>query len=139
MMALEEYTAHHADTVENIMYRWPWRRFEGMFKRHLLRQAREELLRMRDMRLAALDANMNYDSSENTKLKQEKSESLQDAFRTAERMLYSGDVDKPPTDEYEDDPLFAPIKARAQVLRAQVNQPLVEQAGMGRQLIEANS
>jgi hypothetical protein len=80
MTALEEYTAHHAETVEEIMHRWPWRRFEGMFKRHLLRKAREELRQMRDMRIVALDANM---------------------------------------------------------MRDEASQPLVEQAGMGRQLIGA--
>jgi len=135
MTALEEYTAHHGETAEEIMHRWPWRRFEGMFRRHLLRKAREELRQMRDLRLAALDANMNFDSSENQQAKQSRVEALQKSFREAERMLYAGGESEP--DPYDDDPLFAPLRRRAQTLQAEVGQPLVKQAGMGRQLLEA--
>jgi hypothetical protein len=138
MRALEEYTAHHADTVEEIMYRWPWRRFEGLFRLHLLRKAREELRQMRDLRLAALDANMNFDSQENSSAKQQRADGLQDAFRQVEVALYSdAPMQDPDVAVMEADPLFAPINERARQLRNEINRPLVEQAGMGRQLIEA--
>lgn len=138
MTALEEYTAHHADTAEEIMYRWPWRRFEGMFRLHLLRKAREEMRQMRDLRLAALDANMNYDSQENAQAKQQRIDGLQDAFRQAERVLYSdAPVQDPDVAAMESDPLFAPINDRARELRNEIARPLVEQAGLGRKLIEA--
>jgi hypothetical protein len=138
MTALEEYTAHHADTVEEIMYRWPWRRFEGMFKRHLLRKAREELRQMRDLRLAAIDANTNYDSKENANARQQRVEGLQSAYDEGVRILYSPARAPEPQPE-DDDPLFAPIRRRASQLRGEASQPLVEQAGMGQKLIEATS
>jgi len=134
MTALEEYTAHHAERAEDIMYRWPWRRFEGMFRMHLLRKAREELRQMRDLRLAALDANMNYDSNENRNAKAERIEGLNSAFNEGVRILYSKPSDAP-VEVNEEDPLFAPIRRRAQQLEQEVNQPLVAEAGMGRQLI----
>jgi formate dehydrogenase maturation protein FdhE len=137
MTALEEYTAHHAESAEEIMYNWPWRRFEGMFRRHLLRKAREELRQLRDLRLAALDANMNFDSKENQEAKQSRLEGLQEAFQRAERLLYSGKGAEAEEDAYENDPLFAPLHRRAQTLRTEADQPLVAQAGMGRHLLEA--
>lgn len=135
MTALEEYTAHHSETAEEIMYRWSWRRFEGMFKRHLLRKAREELRQMRDLRIAAMDANMNYDSNENRNVKQERVEGLQRAYHEGVQILYSAVGPSQP--EPEEDPLFAPLRHRAAALRTEADTPLVAQAGMGRQLIEA--
>lgn len=133
MMALEEYTANHSDTVEEVMYGWSWRRFEGMFKRHLLRKAREELRQMRDLRLAALDANTNFDSQENANAKKSRVEALQGAYQDSIRMLY-GVASKTANEvEMEEDPLFS----RAGQLRSSASQPLVSQAGMGRELLEA--
>lgn len=109
-----------------------------MFRLHLLRKARDELRQMRDLRLAALDANMNYDSQDNQQAKQQRIDGLQEAFQRAEVALYS---DAPMQDAdvaaMENDPLFAPINERARQLRNEIDQPLVEQAGMGRQLLEA--
>jgi cation transport regulator ChaB len=138
-MAMEEFCAHHAETVEDVM-RWPWRRFERMFKLHLLRRAREELRQMRDMRLAALDANTNFDSKDNRRAKEERVEGLQQAYLSAVRMLYAEDKQddqKGLADDAFDDPLFAPLKRRAAALQEQSSQPLVEQAGMGHKLLEA--
>lgn len=118
------------------MYRWPWRRFEEMFKRHLLRKAREELRQMRDLRIAAMDANMNFDSSENQKAKESRIEALQDGYLRAVAMLDASTRPKQPDpyeEAYESDPLFNPT-ARARL--AEAERPLVEQAGMGRKLIE---
>lgn len=137
MMALEEYTAHHAERAEDIMYRWPWRRFEGMFRRHLLRKAREELTRLRDLRIAAIDANMNFDSKENVEAKRERIEGYQKACEEGIRILYAKQAPEE-VDPVEEDPLFAPLKKRATVLHAEINQPLVKEAGMGRQLLEAS-
>jgi hypothetical protein len=136
MMALEEYTAHHGERAEEIMYRWPWRRFEGMFRRHLLRKAREELIRMRDLRIAAIDANMNWDSKENEDAKKSRVESYQKGCEEGIRILYSASPQPEFDQDIEDDPLFAPVKRRAGELREQINQPLVKEAGMGRQLLE---
>jgi hypothetical protein len=133
MTALEEYTAHHSESAEKIMYRWPWQRFEGMFRRHLLRKAREELRQMRDLRLAAMDANTNYDAQENRTARQQRTEDLRRAFEEGERILYSS-LSQPEPEPEEDDPLFAPIKRRAVQLHAEANQPLVPQAGMARVL-----
>jgi hypothetical protein len=138
MTALEEYTAHHPDTVEEIMHRWPWRRFEGMFKRHLLRKAREELRQMRDLRVAALDANTNFDAKENAEVKQQRLEQYQESYLKGIEILYSAPEQRQPTPE-EEDPLFAPIRRRANQMREEIARPIVEQAGMGRQLIEATS
>lgn len=135
MMALEEYTAHHAERAEEIMHRWPWRRFEGMFRRHLLRKGREELIRMRDLRIAAIDANMNFDSKENENVKRQRITGYQEACEDGIRILYSKQAPFE-IDQAEEDPLFAPVRRRANALHSQINQPLVEQAGMGRQLLE---
>lgn len=134
MTAVEEYTAHHAETLHTIMYEWGWRTFEGMFRRHLLRKAREELRQMRDLRLAALDANTNFDSEENRNAKQQRVEGLQHAYEEGLRILYSGPSEVVTEKE---DPLFAPIRRRAAQLGQEVAQPLVQEAGMGRQLLEA--
>jgi hypothetical protein len=135
MTALEEYTAHHHDSVEEIMHRWPWRRFEGMFRRHLLRKAREELRQMRDLRLAAIDSNTNFDMPENKAARQQRIEGLQESFEQAVMML-SSDAPMPQEDDADDDPLFSEAARRR---LNQANQPLVTQAGMGRDLLEATS
>lgn len=137
MTALEEYTAHHSETVEQIMYDWPWRRFEGMFRRHLLRKAREEMRQIRDLRLAAIDANMNYDSKENASAREQKTSGLQEAYEQGVRMLYASPHDSEAgvvDADLEDDPLFAPVARRR---AREAAQPLVEQAGAGRRLLEA--
>lgn len=115
------------------MYQWGWRRFERMFQMHLLRKARDELREVRDLRLAALDANMNFDSSEGLRHKQQRSEALQDAFQEAIYRLYAPPVSEQ-ADE-EEDPLFAPLKRRADALRGEATAPLAPQAGMGRALL----
>jgi hypothetical protein len=135
MTALEEYTAHHPDTAEEIMYRWPWRRFEGMFKRHLLRKAREDMRQMRDLRLAALDANTNFDSKENENAKQQRVEGLQNAYQEGVQILYSAGEEPVATRLEDEDPLFAPLRRRAAQGQVEANQPLVKEAGMGRQLV----
>lgn len=136
MTALEEYTAHHSESAEDIMYRWGWRRFEGMFRRHLMRKAREELRQMRDLRLAAMDANTNFDSKDNQQAKQSRSDALQQAYTDGIKIIYSDAPVESPPDDYDTDPLFAPIRRRAEALAQEVNQPLVKQAGMGQQLLE---
>jgi hypothetical protein len=133
MTALEEYTAHHHDSVEEIMHRWPWRRFEGMFRRHLLRKAREELRQMRDLRLAAIDSNTNFDMAENKAARQQRIEGLQESFEQGLALL-AGDVTPDPQEDPDDDPLFSEAARRR---LNQANQPLVAQAGMGRDLFEA--
>jgi len=138
MTAVEEYTAHHAETMEEILHKWGWRRFERMFRLHLLRKARDELRRMRDLRLAAMDANTNYDSSENQNAKTARTDALHQAYLDAERTLYSAQPDEPePEDDYGDDPLFAPLRRRAGQLQQEISRPLAPQSGMGRDLIEA--
>jgi hypothetical protein len=98
MTAAEEYTAHHAERLEDVMYSWGWRRFEGMFRLHLLRRAREELRQMRDLRIAAIDANTNYDSKENADAKTERVEGLHSAYHDGVRVLYSrADPNRPRT------------------------------------------
>ena len=138
MTALEEYTAHHAERAEDVMYRWPWRRFEVMFKRHLMRKAREELRQMRDLRVAALDANTNFDSKENQDAKRSRVEGYHKAYVEGVKILY-GKPGEPEPDPLEDDPFFNPVRRRAEQMRSEVNQPLTPQAGMGRQLLEATS
>jgi hypothetical protein len=137
MTAAEEYTAHHGERLEEVLHEWGWRRFEGMFRLHLLRIAREELREMRDLRIAATDANTNYDSKENADAKVQRIEGLHGAYRDGVQMLYSADSDPEPVQGDMDDPLFAPLRARAKTLQQEVNQPLVPQAGVGRQLLEA--
>jgi hypothetical protein len=136
MIAAEEYTAHHGESLHTIMYEWGWRTFEGMFRRHLLRKAVEELRQMRDLRLAAIDANTNFDSQENQQARQARVEALQQAFIDARRTLYlSGqEVEQDP---YGDDPLFNPLRQRAREMQTEASTPLVPQAGMGQQLLEA--
>jgi hypothetical protein len=137
MTAAEEYTAHHAERLEDVMYCWGWRRFEGMFRLHLLRRAREELRQMRDLRIAAIDANTNYDSKENADAKTERVEGLHSAYHDGVRVLYSR-ADPQQTQDEEEDPLFAPLRKRAQTLQQEIDQPLVPQAGLGRQLLEVH-
>jgi hypothetical protein len=136
MIAAEEYTAHHGESLHTIMYEWGWRTFEGMFRRHLLRKAVEELRQMRDLRLAAIDANTNFDSQENQQARQARVEALQQAFIDARRTLYSSgqEVEQDP---YGDDPLFNPLRQRAREMQTEASTPLVPQAGMGQQLLEA--
>lgn len=92
---------------------------------------------MRDLRLAALDANMNYDSEENRPAKQQRAEGLQKAYEEGLKIL-SAAPSQPKADDSEDDPLFNPIKRRAVQVHHEANQPLVAEAGMGRQLLEAS-
>jgi hypothetical protein len=120
--------------LDTILHQWSWRRFERMFQLHLLRKARDELREMRDLRLAALDANMNFDSKDGIPHKQQRTEALHDAFREAIYRLYSP-VASEPQESQEEDPLFAPLRRKADSSRDQALAPLAPQAGMGRALL----
>jgi hypothetical protein len=135
MTAAEEYCAHHAEPLHTIMYEWGWRLFEGMFRRHLLRKAREELRQMRDLRIAVLDANTNYDAKDNQQAKQERVEGYHQAYFDAVKILYSNPNAPAPQDPFDEDPLFSPLRQRAQQLRTEINEPLAPQSGMGQKLL----
>jgi hypothetical protein len=92
---------------------------------------------MRDLRIAAIDANTNYDSKENADAKTERVEGLHSAYHDGVRVLYSR-ADPQQTQDEEEDPLFAPLRKRAQTLQQEIDQPLVPQAGLGRQLLEVH-
>ena len=119
------------------MHKWGWRRFERMFKLHLLRKAKEELRQMRDLRIAVLDANTNYDSEENRRAKENRVEGIRDGFNRCVEILYSDKPQETEADAMEEDPLFAPIRKRTGELAHEINRPLAPQAGMGRDLLEA--
>jgi hypothetical protein len=115
MTAAEEYCAHHAEPLHTIMYEWGWRLFEGMFRRHLLRKAREELRQMRDLRIAV--------------------EGYHQSYFDAVKILYSNPNAPAPQDPFDEDPLFSPLRQRAQQLRTEINEPLAPQSGMGQKLL----
>lgn len=91
---------------------------------------------MRDMRIAAMDANTNFDSKENREAKADRVKSCHEAFQDGVRILYSAIDPSAQEAEPEDDPLFAPVMKRAETLRSEADRPLVPQAGMGRRLLE---
>jgi hypothetical protein len=80
---------------------------------------------------------MNFDSQENANAKQERVEGLYEAYNAGLRILSGDDESATPEQEIDDDPLFAPLRKRAVAMHEEAHQPLVEQAGMGRQLLEA--
>lgn len=120
------------------MYRWPWRRFEAMFQRHLLRKAAEELARQRDLLVAAVNANMNYDSEENRNAREQRLSGIQRSYEEGMNILYS-DPKQDDDDPYsmENDPLFDSVRRRARDMRESARPPQLPEAGMGRRLIEA--
>jgi hypothetical protein len=111
---------------------WPWQRFEALFERHLLREAKQTLERQRDLMLAAVNANGNWDGEDNVKAKTDRMEQIELSCQKAIAHLYAkeGEVVRDPAEEaYETDPLFRPARR----LRDQVKGQLPNQTGMGYQ------
>jgi hypothetical protein len=110
--------------------RWPWRRFEAFFDRHLRREARRAIEAQRDRLIAAINANPTWDEKSNQELRKKRLEDIIESSRAAIEGIYSDDVEEPAEDAFDVDPLFRPLK-----LAASHGKPVMEQAGMGRQLL----
>lgn len=107
--------------------RWPWRRFEVFFDRHLRRKSRLAIEAQRDALIAAINANSNYDGKENVELKKERIESIDESAKSAIESLYG--ATQPREDDFGDDPLFKSLR--------QSGKPVMEQAGQGREMLAA--
>ena len=117
---------------------WPWRRFEAMFTRHLFRKAREQATAQKDLMIAAINANMNYDGKDALEAKQERIKAIHDSWADIMESLQVGaepisQQEQQAIDQvYEEDPLFR--GARAMRTEAQQGVTLPE-AGMGQKLL----
>jgi hypothetical protein len=58
---LEAYTAHHADSVEEILH-WPWRRFEAFYTAFVKRQVVETLESRKNDMVMALWSNEGFNA-----------------------------------------------------------------------------
>lgn len=111
--------------------RWPWRRFEVFFDRHLLRKARVAIEAQRDALIAAINANPNYDGQEASQAKIKRIEDIQEVSAQAIEQLYDRSLTpEKENDPFESDPLFKSMKSSVSS-----GKPRLEQEGMGHVLM----
>jgi hypothetical protein len=120
------------------MYSWPWRRFEAFFARHLVRKAAEEMARRRDLELAAISANTNWDDKENQDIRRQKVEAINEGYKQGVEILYGTREPENEPDPIESDPLFRTLRSQGESLRAGVAAPQLAEAGLGRQVLDAS-
>lgn len=109
--------------------KWPWRRFEVFFDRHLRRKSRIAIEAQRDALIAAINANSNYDGQDNAEAKKERIEAIDESARFAIEQVYDTGGRRDEPDPFGDDPLFSAMK--------QKGKPVLDQAGMGHDMLEA--
>lgn len=107
-----------------------------MFKRHLLRVAKERVERQCDLQIAAISANSNWDSKENADARRSRIEEIENGTKEMVRLLYSDPEEeraREAEDPYsvENDPLFANVRR----MRDEAKAPLPEEAGVGHDLM----
>jgi hypothetical protein len=107
-----------------------------MFKRHLLRKAKERLESQCDLMLAAINANSNYDGEETADAKRERIKQIEDSTKEAIALIYQDPEElaaREAADPYsvENDPLFRNVRR----MREEAQPPLPEQAGMGHNMM----
>lgn len=108
---MEEYTAHHSETVEELMG-WPWLRVEKFYEAHLKRMVVEELQKRKIAMMTALYANTNFDGSENSSKREQALQRMEEQFQEAIRNLYRTPQQvaaKAAEEDLEGDPFFQPM------------------------------
>lgn len=116
---------------------WPWRRFEEMFKRHMLRRAKDRVEHQCDLQIAAINANSSWDGEDNADAKRSRIQQIETTTRELIAFIYSDPEEMRRQEEedpysMENDPLFASTR-RA---REQAQSPLPEQAGQGADMMQ---
>lgn len=114
---------------------WPWRRFESMFAMHLKRKYVAELRQMRDMMLAAIISNPNWDDPKNAEPRQERVDAINEGYVEAAEIVYSGKVEEKA--KPHDDPMFNVLRAQGAGMHAAAQSPQMPEAGMGREILDA--
>lgn len=116
--------------------RWPWRRFEAFFDRHLRRKAQVDIEHQRGLMIAAINANSNYDGDEKINAEKIKRiESIESAANEAIARLWdsvTGAREQEEFDPFEDDPLFKSMKRLPPA-----GPPVMAEQGMGRAMLDA--
>lgn len=118
--------------------RWPWRRFEAFFDRHLRRKAQIDIEHQRALMIAAINANSNYDGDrqvQDEKIK--RIEAIESAANEAISRLWdsinkTGASKEREYDPFEDDPLFKSMKRLPPA-----GPPAMAEQGMGRAMLDA--
>jgi hypothetical protein len=105
---LEEYSAHHSETVE-VLLEWPALRFERFYEAYMKRQVSEELTQRKLMMINALYSNSNYDG-ENSKIRDQVIERLEDQFTAAIRAMYAGKTDSSEEEIDKNNPFFGAME-----------------------------
>lgn len=109
--ALEDYSAHHAETVEDLLA-WPWRRFEELYDAHAKRMALQRVTELKNAMIAGAWSNSNYDD-ENAREKL--LNRIDEFYDHAQKMIYE-DPDLHEEKIDENDPFFAAMKRPAELV-----------------------
>lgn len=124
--------------------RWPWRRFEAFYRRHVIERTIEKMERQRDQMIAAYYSNPVWDEKENRERREHLIKVIYDQHNAAISWLEAGDVpdqEKQQKDEWGDDPLFDPLRKQlrreAQAGITSSDSPEMPNEGRGPELLMA--
>ena len=106
--ALEEYSADHAETVEELMC-WPDLRFEKFYEAFQRRKIIEELTLRKIMTGSAVFGNPNYDGEDNQGKREAFIQALEESFREQVYDLYHPGRKEREDETMRNDPFFKPM------------------------------
>jgi hypothetical protein len=104
--ALENYSAHHPESMYELLYEWPWQKFEAFFDAFAKRQIIDGLEARRNAIIAGLYGNGNM---ENEALKKSLDE-IENNFQHAIEVIYGEEEDSDLDQEIKDSPFFSAMK-----------------------------
>lgn len=111
---------------------WPWRRFEAFWRRHLARKGVREMTNQRDLMIAAVASNPNWDEKDNADARQKRIEGINESFARGVEVAYNG-VD--PSAEVEEDPMEHPMfnvfRSMGAGVHSTAQPPQLPETGMG--------
>lgn len=111
---------------------WPWNRFESLWRRHQARKGVREMTNRRDLMIASISSNPNWDDKENADARQARIDSINEAYNRGVEIAYNGvSDDAEPEVDPLDHPMFNAFRSMGAGVHSTVQNPQMAETGMG--------
>lgn len=108
--AIESYSASHPETINEILYEWPWKKFEALYEAHIKREQSQRALSERNAWITGLLANTNLDDGKSTK--KNMLDNIDNTYENTLKSIYNIEDDN--EIDFKNDPFFKAIKSPGQ-------------------------
>ena len=108
--AIESYTSSHPERISEILYEWPWQKFEALYEAHVKREQTDKAANERLAYITGIIANTNLDDGKQSKTRA--LESIDINYQDMVKSIYNV-IEKDIVD-LKNDPFFAAMKIPGQ-------------------------